>query len=62
MFKEIIESVDAKEDKEVIKKMKKLLDDAYKYGDRNLKSDWGINTVMYTLEEVISDTEKLKEK
>ncbi len=55
MFKEIIESVDTE-------KMKKLLNAAYKYGDRNLESGWGINTVMYTLEEVISYTEKLKEK
>ncbi len=62
MFKEILESVDAKEDKAVIKEMKRLLNEAYKYGDRNLESDWGINTVMYTLEEVISDTDKLKGK
>ncbi len=62
MIKEILEGVNTLEDKAVIKKFKKLLNELYSYGDRNLESDWGINTIMYTLDEVIEDTDKLKGK
>ena len=56
------EAVGAEEDAKVIKEMKKLLNDAWKYGNRNLESDWGNNSVLYVLEKVIDHADKLEAK
>lgn len=61
-FAEIIEAVDASEDKKVIKEFSQLLNRAYSYGDKNFKSDWAHDTVLYTLDEVRDYTTKLKGK
>ena len=61
-FKDLNEAVDAQEDKAVIKEMKKLLNEAWKYGNKNLDSDWGNNSVLYALEKVIDHADKLKAK
>lgn len=62
MLKEIIEAVDAKEDKEVIKKFKKLFEEAYRYGDRNFESDWGNDSVLYSMKETMDYIDQLKAK
>ena len=61
-FKELDEAVDTLEDAKVIKEMKRLLNEAWKYGNRNLESQWGNNSVLYALEEVIDHADKLKAK
>ena len=62
MLKEILEAVDTQEDKMVIKKMKKLLNDAWVYGNKELVSDWGNNSVLHALEEAIGYADQLKPK
>jgi hypothetical protein len=68
MFKEefnqtdINEDVPHEEDAKKLKEFKKLLDKAYQYGIRNLKSQWAENTVIYALDEVRDYANKLKGK
>ena len=59
-FKKIFESPDAKEDKKKLQEFKKLLRTAYDYGYRNLESNWAQNTVIYALDQVMDDADKLK--
>ena len=62
MFIELYEDVAHEEDKAVLKKFKKLLNEAYQYGYRNLESDWAEGSVLYTLQEAIDHASKLKGK
>ena len=54
------EAVAHEEDKAVLKKFKKLLNEAYQYGYRNLESDWASGSVLHTLQEAIDYSDKLK--
>ncbi len=41
---------------------KNLVEAAYKYDNKNFESDWGENTVLHALDEVIDYTKQLKTK
>lgn len=65
MLREILQSneaVDALEDKEVIIQMKKLLNEAWNYGNKHLESTWGNRSVLYTLQQAIDFADQLKVK
>lgn len=61
-FKELLEAVDTIEDKDKLKEFMKLINEAYRYGDRNLVSDWAEGSVLHSLRESIDYAEKLKGK
>jgi len=56
------EAVPHEEDKKVIKEFRKLLQKAYDYGYQNFESQWGQNSVLYSMNDTFDYTDKLKGK